>query len=76
MFSHLFSPFSLLFSDVISVRHCSERFLADLEGCWQDSVRLTGICEVVRRHAKENFSVYVKYCSNQSYQDKILEKLR
>ncbi len=64
-----------MFSDVIAVRQCSERFLADLELRWAESVVLTGIPEVVSRHAKQNFQVYVKYCSNQVYQDRILKKL-
>ena len=50
-------------SKVILVRACSERFLSDLESRWQESVRLTGITDIIRTHAKENFQVYVKYCS-------------
>ena len=58
------------------VRQCSEKFLEDLEKRWQCSVMLDGLCEVVRNHAKNNFQVYVKYCSNQVYQDRIMNKLR
>ena len=65
----------VLFSDVVSVRACSERFLADLEKRWAESVMLHGLPEVVWRHARDNFQVYVKYCSNQVYQDRILKKL-
>ena len=53
----------VLFSDVVSVRACSERFLADLEKRWAESVMLNGLPEVVWRHARDNFQVYVKYCS-------------
>ena len=67
--------YRILFSDVIAVRQCSEKFLEDLEKRWQDSVLLTGITPIVKEHAKENFQVYVKYCSNQVYQDRILKKL-
>ncbi len=59
----------------MSVRHCSELFLADLERVWQASVLMDGICSVVKKHAAKNFHVYVKYCSNQVYQDRILKKL-
>ncbi len=65
-----------LFSDVVAVRQCSERFLADLERSWQDSVMMSGLCEVVRQHASNNFQVYVRYCSNQVYQDRMLRKLK
>ena len=66
----------MLQSKVILVRACSERFLSDLESRWQESVRLTGIADIVRTHAKENFQVYVKYCSNQVYQDRTLKRLK
>jgi len=66
----------ILFSDVILVRGCSERFLSDLESRWQESVLLTGICDIIKAHAKENFQVYVKYCSNQVYQDRTLKRLK
>lgn len=64
-----------LFGDVINVRQCSERFLEDLEKKWQSSVLLDGLCEVVRDHAKHHFQVYVKYCSNQVDQGKLLKEL-
>merc|ERR1712223_764435 len=64
-----------LFGDVINVRQCSERFLEDLEKKWQASVLLDGLCEVVRDHAKHHFQVYVKYCSNQVDQGKLLKEL-
>jgi len=66
----------ILFSEVILVRGCSERFLSDLESRWQESVLLTGICDIIKAHAKENFQVYVKYCSNQVYQDRTLKRLK
>ena len=64
-----------LFGDVINVRQCSERFLEDLEKRWQGSVLLDGLCQVVAEHAKEHFHVYVKYCSNQVDQGKLLKEL-
>ena len=66
----------ILFSEVISVRSCSEKFLADLESRWQESVVLSGISDVIMKHANQNFQVYVKYCSNQVYQDRTLQRLR
>ena len=66
----------ILFSEVISVRACSEKFLADLESRWQESVVLSDICDIIMTHARTNFHVYVKYCSNQVYQDRTLKRLR
>ena len=66
----------ILFSEVISVRSCSEKFLADLESRWQESVLLSGISDIHMHHAKQTFHVYVKYCSNQVYQDRTLKRLR
>ena len=66
----------ILFSEVISVRACSEKFLADLESRWQESVLLAGISDIVLAHARHNLHVYVKYCSNQVYQDRTLKRLR
>ena len=47
----------ILFSEALQVRAASERFLADLESRWQESVLLTGICDIIRHHARENFQV-------------------
>jgi len=37
---------------------------------------LEGICKIVYEHAKDNFNVYTKYCTNQIYLDRTLRKLR
>ena len=66
----------ILFSEVISVHACSEKFLADLESRWQESVLLAGISDIVLAHARHNLHMYVKYCSNQVYQDCTLKRLR
>ncbi len=47
----------ILFSEAIQVRACSERFLADLESAWQESVLLDSIPEIIRFHAKNHFQV-------------------
>ena len=65
-----------LFSDILPVKRCSEMFLADLEKRWQESVLITTIADVVLKHASTSFSVYVKYCSNQIYQDRMLKQLK
>ena len=55
----------ILFSEVISVRACSEKFLADLESRWQESVVLSGISDIIMNHARHNFHVYVKLLINE-----------
>lgn len=37
---------------------------------------MNGICDIVQRHAEENFSVYVNYCENQILLDSTLRKLK
>lgn len=57
--------FRILFSNIVSVKKCSESFLEDLENCWQNNIMLNGICEIVHKHSLTSFQVYTKYCKNQ-----------
>lgn len=66
----------ILFSDVAPVRDVSARLLADLERRWQENIVLTNICDILYEHASKFFNVYVKYCANQVYQDRILKELK
>ena len=71
--------YRVLFLDMVAVRRCSGRFLADLkEQFGGDSflVNAGSLLEVVGRHARDNFQVYVSYCSNQFFQGRILKKLK
>lgn len=61
---------------LISVRKCCEKLLTALEKCWQDNILLTGLCEILYKHSKDNFEIFVKYCSNQIYIDRTLKSLR
>ncbi|KAG6448704.1 uncharacterized protein LOC115442575 isoform X2 [Manduca sexta] len=65
-----------LFSTIIPVRKCSQLLMNELEKCWQENILLTGICDMVRRHAEQHFHVYVKYCENQALMVKALQRLR
>ena len=68
-----------LFRDVLAVRRCSGRFLNDLkEHFYEDSLKIdpVALLEVVEKHAKDNFHSYVRYCSNQFFQNKVLKKLK
>ncbi|CAI6348430.1 unnamed protein product [Macrosiphum euphorbiae] len=66
----------ILFGNVNPVRKCSEKLLAALEKCWQDNILLSGLSEILYTHSKENFDIFVKYCSNQIYIDRTLKCLR
>ncbi|VVC34005.1 Hypothetical protein CINCED_3A011010 [Cinara cedri] len=66
----------ILFGNVNPVRKCSEKLLAALEKCWQDNILLEGLCEIIFKYSKENFNIFVKYCSNQIYIDRTLKSLR
>ncbi|XP_046391258.1 uncharacterized protein LOC124159476 isoform X2 [Ischnura elegans] len=66
----------VLFSNIMPVKMCSERFMAELERCWQDDILLLDICDIIRRHAEKHFSVYVNYCSNQVHLDRTLHRLK
>ncbi|KAA0202572.1 hypothetical protein HAZT_HAZT000590 [Hyalella azteca] len=67
---------NILFSDILPVKRCSEAFLADLEKRWQESAMISTIADIVLKHAGSTFGVYVKYCSNQIYQDRMLKTLK
>ncbi|KAF5272139.1 hypothetical protein FQA39_LY01221 [Lamprigera yunnana] len=67
---------STLFGKIAAVKLCSERLLIDLEKCWQGNILLHGICDIVYKHAQENFDVYIAYCENQILLDSTLRKMR
>ncbi|CAG9759498.1 unnamed protein product [Ceutorhynchus assimilis] len=66
----------VLFGHVEEVRTSSEKLLHDLEKCWQDNILLHGICDIIQKHAEENFNVYIPYCENQMLFDDTLKNLR
>lgn len=39
--------------------------LHDLERCWKNNILLDGICDIMQKHAQENFDAYIPYCENQ-----------
>ncbi|KAJ8320037.1 hypothetical protein KUTeg_001624 [Tegillarca granosa] len=65
----------VLFSNIGAVRESSEQFLMDLEGRWQQSVQLSDVCDIIYRHAAKKFDCYVRYCSNQTFQDRATQEL-
>lgn len=54
-----------LFGDVTSVREAAKGFLAELERCWQSSVIMDGVSQLVQAHVQRAAKPYIRYCSNQ-----------
>lgn len=52
------------------------RLLSNLENRLQESLILSDVCDILCDHFQTNFDPYVKYCSNQVYQDRTLRKLK
>ncbi|EYC33820.1 hypothetical protein Y032_0001g11 [Ancylostoma ceylanicum] len=65
-----------LFSNIFAVRDCSERLLSDLETRLEHSLVLDDLCGILLHHFETNFDVYIKYCSNQVYQERTLRRLK
>ncbi|KAK7473326.1 hypothetical protein BaRGS_00035458 [Batillaria attramentaria] len=65
-----------LFSNIGTIRDISAKFLADLEARWQESCIMNDICDIIAKHAEKNFEPYIRYCSNQAFQERALETLQ
>ncbi|XP_055996098.1 serine-rich adhesin for platelets-like isoform X4 [Ostrea edulis] len=66
----------VLFSNIGSVRDSSENFLYDLEASWQKSVFLEDICDIIYKHAANKFDCYIRYCTNQTFQERATQELQ
>ncbi|XP_078492645.1 ephexin-1-like [Ciona intestinalis] len=65
-----------LFSNIESVKNVEQRFLEDLEKHFWSDLKLTKVCDVIAKYAKQDFSVYILYIQIQVYQDRVLTKLQ
>lgn len=54
-----------LFGGVASVLSASQTFLAELEAVWREDPMLSGLSDVLLKHAEKYQGTYVDYCSNQ-----------
>lgn len=64
-----------LFSNILSVREVSERFLKDLEQRVSEGPVISDICDIIHHHAQHSFSPYIEYIRNQVYQEKTYSSL-
>lgn len=65
-----------LFGGVPSVLSASRMFLAELEAVWREDPMLSGLSDVLLKHAEKCQDTYVAYCSNQVSIDTTLKELR
>lgn len=66
----------VLFSNISSIKSVSENFLQALRARQKEAVVISSISDIIEQYANHYFEVYVKYCSNQIYQDRTLKNLR
>ncbi|XP_077511830.1 ephexin isoform X2 [Amblyomma americanum] len=67
-----------LFGGLPPLREASEGLLARLEGAWDNEVPLLSelrVCSVLREHVSRHGAAYVRYCSHQGHQEKLLQEL-
>lgn len=63
-----------LFSNIAVIRDVSQRFFEDLEQRHSDSP-VIDISDIVQTHAAKHFEPYISYCSNETFQQRTLQKL-
>ncbi|KAM3871648.1 rho guanine nucleotide exchange factor 16 [Diretmus argenteus] len=64
-----------LFSNIAVIHRVSERFFEDLERRHHDNPVIRDISDIVQNHAAHHFEPYIVYCSNETFQQRTLQKL-
>uniref|UniRef100_A0AAY4BAZ4 Rho guanine nucleotide exchange factor 16 n=1 Tax=Denticeps clupeoides TaxID=299321 RepID=A0AAY4BAZ4_9TELE len=64
-----------LFSNIAVILEVSKRFFEDLERRHQINPVIDDISDIVLNHATNNFDPYIIYCSNETFQQRTLQKL-
>ncbi|KAJ8280390.1 hypothetical protein GJAV_G00053940 [Gymnothorax javanicus] len=64
------SDMHFLFSNIEDVMKASEKFLMDLENRVEQSILISDVCDIVHDHALNHFHVFIKYVTNQAYQER------
>ncbi|XP_066181748.1 rho guanine nucleotide exchange factor 26 [Sylvia atricapilla] len=64
-----------LFSNIADVYEASKKFFEELEARHQNNIFIDDISDIVARHAGSTFDPYVKYCTNEVYQQRTLQRL-
>ncbi|KAM4888257.1 rho guanine nucleotide exchange factor 26 isoform 1-T1 [Thomomys bottae] len=64
-----------LFSNISDVCEASRKFFTELEARLQSSIVIDDISDIVEKHTASTFDPYVKYCTNEVYQQRTLQRL-
>ncbi|XP_067405967.1 rho guanine nucleotide exchange factor 26 isoform X2 [Emydura macquarii macquarii] len=64
-----------LFSNIADVCEASKKFFEELEAKHQNNIFIDDISDIVEKHTASTFDPYVKYCTNEVYQQRTLQKL-
>ncbi|XP_026375800.1 rho guanine nucleotide exchange factor 16 [Ursus maritimus] len=64
-----------LFSNILDVLSASQRFFEALEQRHKAQVCVEDISDILEEHAEKHFHPYIAYCSNEVYQQRVLQKL-
>ncbi|XP_012732682.2 rho guanine nucleotide exchange factor 16 [Fundulus heteroclitus] len=64
-----------LFSNISVIHTVSQRFFKDLENRHNDQLLIRDISDIVQNHAAHHFEPYIVYCSNETFQQRTLQKL-
>lgn len=64
-----------LFSNISVIQQVSQRFFEDLERRHYDNPVIRDISDIVQNHAAHHFDPYIVYCSNETFQQRTLQKL-
>ncbi|KAM3617117.1 uncharacterized protein V6R79_002437 [Siganus canaliculatus] len=64
-----------LFSNISVIHQVSQRFFEDLERRHGDNPVIRDISDIVQNHAAHHFEPYIVYCSNETFQQRTLQKL-
>uniref|UniRef100_A0A3P8T7C4 Rho guanine nucleotide exchange factor (GEF) 16 n=1 Tax=Amphiprion percula TaxID=161767 RepID=A0A3P8T7C4_AMPPE len=64
-----------LFSNISVIHDVSKRFFEDLERRHSDNPLIRDISDIVQIHAARHFEPYIVYCSNETFQQRTLQKL-
>ncbi|NXT17524.1 ARHGQ factor, partial [Syrrhaptes paradoxus] len=64
-----------LFSNITDVYEASKKFFKELEARHQNNIFIDDISDIVEKHTASTFDPYVKYCTNEVYQQRTLQKL-
>uniref|UniRef100_A0A8C2KUV4 Rho guanine nucleotide exchange factor (GEF) 16 n=1 Tax=Cyprinus carpio TaxID=7962 RepID=A0A8C2KUV4_CYPCA len=65
-----------LFSNISVIQDVSKRFFEDLDRRHQKHPVIKDISDIVNKYATQHFEPYIVYCSNETFQQRTLQKLQ